>query len=227
MIEHNRREEYWRFYGHVVVAEVAHLKRTLVRLIRERQYPRSEGCNRGRPPIHSKEKLDIACLWMMAHNQTYCKTESNLGEMRTAWDGEPVPDHTAPVRHMQTISSEWMDEILVEPARRCLAEAGGATAPLGADSGVVETTRYEGVERLDMDARGFIMKPQKVYWKYHIMAVLRLQIMLAVMATSGNIRVKMLVPMLAEIGRRGFEFACRLFHADLRYDADYNYRMIF
>ncbi len=37
----------------------------------------------------------------------------------------------------------------------------------------------------------------------------------------------MLVPMLDEIRRRGFDFAGRLFHADWGYDAEYNYRMIF
>ena len=48
------------------------------------------------------------------------------------------------------------------------------------------------------------------------------------MATPGNVNdVNMLVAMLAEIRRRGFEFAGRLFHADRGYDAEYNYRMIF
>ena len=52
------------------------------------------------------------CLWMtMANNQTYRKTESGLDWMRTPWDGESAPSHTAPVRHMRTIPSGWMDEI--------------------------------------------------------------------------------------------------------------------
>ena len=48
---------------------------------------------------------------MTADNQTYRKTESDMGEMRTIRDGDPVSDHAIPVRHMQTIPSEWMDEI--------------------------------------------------------------------------------------------------------------------
>ena len=228
MTEHNRREEYWKFYDHAAVAETAHLRRTLIRLVREKPCPRSEGSNRGRPPIHSKEKLDFACLWMMADNQTYRKTESDMGEMRIPWDDEPVPDHTTLVRHMQTIPSEWMDEILAETARLCLAEVGGADAPLGADSSGTETTRYEQAERPDRDARGFVEKPQKIYWKYHITAVLGLQIILTAMATPGNVNdINMLVPMLDEIRRRGFDFADRLFHADKGYDAEYNYWMIF
>ena len=162
MTEHNRREEYWKFYDHAVVAETAHLRRTLIRLIREKSCLRSEGSNRGRHPIHSKEKLDFACLWMMADNQTYRKTESGMGEMRTPWDGEPVPDHTTLVRHMQTIPPNGWTKYWPQTARRCLVETGGADAPLGADSSGTETTRCEDVERPDKDARGFIGKPRKV-----------------------------------------------------------------
>ncbi len=88
------------------------MRRTLIRLVRERPCPHSEGSNRGRPPVHSKEKLDFAYLWMMAYNQTYRETESDMGAIRTVCDDEPAPDHTTLVRHMQTIPSEWMDEIL-------------------------------------------------------------------------------------------------------------------
>ena len=51
---------------------------------------------------------------------------------------------------------------------------------------------------------------------------------LAATATPGSINdVSVLVSMLAEIGRRRFGFAGRIFHADRWYDADYNYWMIF
>ena len=80
-----------------------------------------------------------------------------------------------------------MDEIPAGTARRCLAEVGGADAPPEADSSGTEITWYEQVERPDRKARDFTEKPQKVYWKYHIMAVLGLQIILAAMATPGNV----------------------------------------
>ena len=73
---------------------------------------------------------------------------------------------------MQTIPSEWMDEILAETASLCLAEVGGADAPLGADNSGTETSRHEDVERPDRDARGFVEKPRKAYRKYRIIAVM-------------------------------------------------------
>ena len=79
MTEHNRREGYWRFYDHVV-AEVPRLRRALIRLVLEKPCPRWNGGNRGRPPVYFK-KHDFACLWMvMADNQTYRQTESDMGE---------------------------------------------------------------------------------------------------------------------------------------------------
>ena len=48
------------------------------------------------------------------------------------------------------------------------------------------------------------------------------------MAAPGKLNdINMLVPMLDEIRRRGFEFAGRLLHADRGYDAEYGSRMIF
>ena len=87
-----------------------------------------------------------------------------------------------------------------QTVRRCLAEADGADAPLGADSSGAETTRYEDAERPDKDARDFTEKPQKVYLEYHITAILGLQIILTMMATPGKLNdANTPEPMLAEI----------------------------
>lgn len=45
------------------------------------------------------------------------------GDTTISWDGEPVPDHTTPVKHMQTIPYEWMDGILA-PGRPPLPGRG-------------------------------------------------------------------------------------------------------
>ena len=60
--------------------EQSHLKKTLADIIREIPCPREKNGGRGRPPVHSKQKLDLACL-MMTGNNTYCGIESNLRKM--------------------------------------------------------------------------------------------------------------------------------------------------
>ena len=69
MSTHNRRERYWQYYELAKEVEASHLKRVLIEAIRENPCPRQEDCSRGRPPIHSKQKLDFACLLMMAGNR--------------------------------------------------------------------------------------------------------------------------------------------------------------
>ena len=228
MTGHNRRKGYWQYYEKANESEQAHMKETLIDVIREIPCPREKKDDRGRPPVHSKQKLDFACLMMMADNNTYRGIKSDLQDMQTPWNNEPIPDHTWLVRHMQTIPNDWLDLILAETARRCIDGAGGATGPLGADSSAAETTRYADVERPDANKRDFVEKPQRIYWKYHITAILGLQIILAAFATPGSVSdMTMLPAMLAEIKRRGFDFAGCVFDCDKGYDSDYNCGLIF
>ncbi len=83
----------------------------------------------------------------MANNKTYHQTKSDMCHMDILWKHEPAPDHTLLVIHMQIIPHDWVYMVLAETAHRCLTEVGMATAPLGADSSRVETSRYEEVER--------------------------------------------------------------------------------
>ena len=81
-------------------------------------------------------------------------------------------------RHLQTISQDWLDTILTKTATLCVAEAGSATGPLGADSSGVETTRYETVTRPLKSEKNFVEMARKAYLKYHVIAILGLQIIL-------------------------------------------------
>ena len=140
MSGHNRRPDYWKYYERAQESERVHVKTTLIEAIRDNPCPRPKDSNRDRPTIHSKDKLDFACLLMIARQETYCGMESDMRDMRTPWDNEPVPDHTALVRHLQTIPKDWLDRTLAETARRCIIAAGRATGPLGADNSGVETS---------------------------------------------------------------------------------------
>ena len=212
--------------------EAPRLQETLIDVIEKNPCPHPARSKRGRPPVHSKAKLDFACLHMTASNDTYRETESALRTMNTPWDGEPVPDHTTLVRHFQTIPEDWLDEVLAEIARRCIEAAGGATGPLGADSSGVETTRYEivvkPVEKPAEKEVDFVQTRQKIYWKYHITAVLGLQIVLSAVSTPGNVNDCLKLPdMLAGIKNHGFDFSGCVFDGDRGYDSDANFAELF
>lgn len=183
---HRRREGYWRYYERADAGDASHLTETLARLVRENPHPGRGPPGRGRPPVHSKAKLDFACLYMMACNHTFREASRRLDGMRDVWD-EPAPDHSWLARHMQTVDGGWMDRMLARTAELCLAELGDATAPLGADSSGAETDRYRAVERPSPELEGFVRTEVKIYIKYHVTAVLGHQIILSTLTTPSNV----------------------------------------
>ena len=229
MSEHTRRPDYWTYYHLGHSSETSFMIETVANLVREHPCPRQEKGNRGRPPVHSKDKLDFICILMVAWHKTSRDMESDLSVINIPWwNGEPVPDHTTISRHLQAIPYGWLTAMLARTARLCMAEAGGATGPLGADSSGVETTRYETVVRPLKREKDFVEMAQKEYLKYHIVAVLGLQIILESEITPGNVNdVTMLPPMLGEMGRQGLSPGLPVFHADRGYDSNYNCQILF
>ena len=82
---------------------------------------------------------------------------------------------------------------MIGTASHCIKEADEATEPLGVDSGVAETVRYEYVERLNREERDLVETRQKTYWKYHITVLLVLQIVLAALAAPGRFTARSVV----------------------------------
>ena len=79
-----------------------------------------------------------------------------------------------------------------------------------------------------MQTSVILSKNPRIYWKCHITTILGLQIILAAFATSGSVSdMTMLLAMLAEIRRRGFDIAGCVFDCDKGYDSDHNCRLIF
>ena len=202
---------------------------TVASLVRGHPCPRQETSNRGRPPIHSKDKLDFICILMVAWHKTSRDMESDLSAIKIPrWTGEPIPDHTTIARHLQTIPYDWLTAMLARTAKMCMTEAGGATGPLGADSSGVGTTRYETVARPLKKEGEFVETAQKECLKYHIIAVLGLQIVLESEITSGNVNdVTMLPPMLDGAKRQDLLAGPSVLHADRGYDSDYNCQILF
>ena len=75
--------------------------------------------------------------------------------------------------------------------------------------------------------RNFVEMAQE-YLKYHIVAVLGLQIRLESEITPGNIHdTAMLPPMLAEMERQSLSPGPSVFHADRGYDSNHNCQILF
>ena len=228
MSEHARRPDYWTYYHLGHSSETSFMIETVSDLVRGHPCPRQEKSNRGRPPVHSKAKLDFICLLMVAWHKTSRDMESDLSVIKMPWTGEPIPDHTTISRHLQTIPHDWLAGMLARTARLCMDEAAGTTGPLGADSSGVETARYETITRPLKSERDFVRMAQKEYLKYHITAVLGLQIILESEITSSRVGdITMLPAMLGEIKRQDLLPGPSIFHADRGYDSNHNCRILF
>ena len=69
MIKHKRRPDYWVYYHLGHCTETAFLIDMITNLVRENPCPHQEKSNRGRPPVHSRAKLDFICILMVAMAQ--------------------------------------------------------------------------------------------------------------------------------------------------------------
>ena len=87
----------------------------------------------------------------------------------------------------------------------------------------METTRYETVTRPDKKARDFGETSRKLYLKYHIIAILSLQIILEFEITSSNVSdLPMLPSMLDGIQQQGLDLGRSVLNTDRGYDSDGN-----
>ena len=146
--------------------------------------------------------------------------------LKSSWN-EPVPDHTTICRYLQTIPQECLDSVLAETARRCMAQVGWTEGSIGADSSAVETDRYEIVSRLDGKAGVSVKTPQKTYLKYHIVAILGLQIILSARVTPSNVNDSPMLPkMLDEMERQNLDCGRSVIDTDRGYNSEENFRKV-
>ena len=73
--------------------------------------PRQEKSNQGRPSVHSSgDKLDFIYILIVVWHKTSRDMESSLSAIDMPWwTGEPIPDHTAIARHLQTTLTAGRD----------------------------------------------------------------------------------------------------------------------
>ena len=222
-MSHKRRSGYWVSYHRAHTVEHAFLLKTITSLIRKDPLPfGTRPGGRGRPRVHSPEKMTCICAMMIFEGYTSRDTQNRIREWKLPWD-EPVPDHSTIARFLEKIPEEWLEQVLAKTANACMDAACVSDGTLAADSTGVETDRYWMVAKPDKNRHKFTYARTKRYVKWHITALLGLQVILSCRITSSNIHdTVVLRTMLNSVEDLGRSFAGWRFNADKGYDSDGN-----
>ena len=79
MSARKRRKGYWKSYEPARANDESNLVAATLDLIKKHPAPRTaKESRRGRPPVHSKDKLDFACLMMMHRHFVYRDMEDYM-----------------------------------------------------------------------------------------------------------------------------------------------------
>ncbi len=248
MTEHKRRNGYWKYYHAAHTQEMVFLLSNIVSLIVENPCPVKVGSGPGRPIVHSRDKLACLCILMVCLDMTYRDTQCIAHFLRLPrWNDEPVPDHVTLCKFMPKIPNKWLEEMISETARICLAGFDLSALKFAADSTGVVTDRYDkkkkrkdlkpkkvtgkkadsrhesGAKKAERKRKA---KPYKQYLKWHVASVLGLQVILACRITSDRMAdTTILRSLLQRIGKIGLGFS-GIFNADRGYDSDENIRIL-
>ena len=107
---------------------------------------------------------------MIAINISLRDMESLPTVLKTPWDAEPAPDHSTMGNHLDAIDEDWLQLMLAKTAQMCMETAGWTSGSTASDSSGAEMDRYETVKKDGLEKR------RKKYAKYHVAAILGLQI---------------------------------------------------
>ena len=159
---------------------------------------------------------------MIVMNISLRDMESLLAVLKTPWDAEDVPDHSTIGNTLDTIDEDWLQSILTQTARMCMETAGGTSGSTASDSSGVEMDRYETVKKNGLEKR------RKKYAKYHVTAILGLQIVLdSRIAPSNTHDTKVLGPMIETISEQELDMGPSTHSCDTAYDAEENFKLLF
>lgn len=217
---------YWRIYHRAHTREATCFRRMLLSTIRRMGAPRSVSKrSRGRPPVHSWEKLVFLVVFMTYLDCSLRSMQTLASELKQPWR-EPVPDHTTIYRAMKDIPKWYLEKLLAETVRSCIKASGWDRKKgiLASDSTGVETGRYERAVIAGRKRR------KKKHLTLHVVAILDLMVITAVQVTSNRTRDSpTLRRMVKQMMRTDLakEVFGGFFNADKAYDADENCHIIY
>jgi len=224
--KHIRMDGYWRIYHLAHTREEKVFRKRLLQIVRRTGPPSSSPMRRrGRPPIHSWEKM-VFLVALMVHLDCPLRTMESLAPtLKLPWH-EPVPDHTTLHRAMKNTLKKYLEDMLAETVRPCVHAAGWNRKEglMAADSSGVETDRYESAVIACRRRR------RRRHLALHITAILDIMVVTAVQVTSSRTRDSpTLRRMVGQMLRTGIaeEVFGGVFNADRAYDADDNCRLIY
>ncbi len=228
MTNHKRRDQYWKYYHDAHTRELDFLTSHIVSLIVENPCPaHAKRSGAGRKPVHDKNKLAFLCILMVCLDFTSRDMENLAALLRMPWN-EPLPDHSTIAKFMQKIPTAWLEGIIACTAESCLAGFDASSKlKLASDSTGVATGRYYMVQKNVKNRHKSEVKRQK-YIKWHVTAVLGLQVILSCRITASNVAdTTVLASLIEKIKKTGIAFSGSRFNADKGYDSDENFRLVF
>ena len=193
----------------------------LIAVIAELAYVSAATSHRGPSSQALRGKVGL-CILMIAINISLRDMESLPAALKTPWDAEPVPDHSAMGNHLDTIDEEWLQLILAKTAQMCMETAGWTSGSTASDSSGVEVDRYETVKKDGLEKR------RKKYAKYHAAAILGLQIIPDSRITPSDTHdTKVLGPMMETIKEQELDTGLSTHGCDTAYDAEEDFKLLF
>lgn len=209
--KHKRRNRYWQLYDLASSSELPATINELVRLVDEVGDPWPKP-NRGRRPVHSPRKMAIICVLCVILGLSYRNMQSLLNMLKLPWN-EPVPDHSTTHDAFKRIPEEYFKQLLDKTAQLCIAQSGWTRGIVAPDSTGVLTDRCETVEIKMKKTR------KRIIVKYHVIAVLDYNIILATKVTSKYAADS---PTFRQLFRPLPQMEGSVLDADKAYDSDLN-----
>lgn len=226
MSKHNRRKGYWRQYHLAHTLELDALVGGIVSLVKGIGPPcKIRRTRRGRPPVHSPEKLVTLCLLAVVLGLTFRDMQCLAPWLRgLPWQDEPYPDHSTIHRAYQSLPQEYLDSLLERSAELCLREARWRKGLLACDSSGVATDRYEEVVKPNKRKKAFEVVRQLLHLKYHIIAILDRLVILRAKVTSYREADS---PTLRRMLEGLPSFPGSVFDGDTGFDAEKNFELVY
>jgi len=214
--KHKRRIRYWQLYDLASSRELPSIINELARLVDKEGDPWCIS-KRGRPPVHSPRKMAVVSVLCVILGISYRNMQSLLNMLKLSWK-EPVPDHSTIHDAFKRIPEEYLKSLLDKSAQLCIAESSWKRGIVAPDSTGVLTDRCETVEIKMKKTR------KRIIVKYHVIAILDYNIILAAKVTSKYAGDS---PTFRQLFKPLLQMEGSILDADKGYDSDLNCRLAY